>query len=78
LLFYKQIILISETEEGLHKGLLLLENYYDKVRLAVNIKKTKIMILWFYENNSKIHVKENLEIAKFFTYLGIVFTTMDL
>ena len=78
LLYADDIVILSETEEGLNKGLFLLESYCDKWRLTVNIKKTKIMIFrkgrirndiaFFYKG-------EKLEIVEKFTYLGVVFTT---
>ena len=78
LLYADDIVILSETEDGLHKGLLLLESYCDKWRLTVNIKKTKIMIFRkgrLRQNISFFYKGEKLEIVEKFTYLGIVFTT---
>jgi len=46
LLFYADdIVIMSETEEGLKLGLFLLENYCDRWNLTVNATNTKVMIL---------------------------------
>ena len=44
LLYADDIVILSETETGLQHGLDLLEQYCDKWKLTVNIKKTKIMV----------------------------------
>ena len=43
LLYADDIVIMSKTEEGLHKGLLLLEEYCDRWKLTVNCTKTKVM-----------------------------------
>jgi hypothetical protein len=66
LLYADDIVILSETEEGL-------EHYCDKWRLTVNIKKTKIIIFRkgrLRHNISFVNKGENLEIAEKFTYLG--------
>ena len=45
LLYADDIVIMSETEEGLKHGLCLLENYCDRWKLTVNATKTKVMIL---------------------------------
>ena len=68
---------MSETEEGLHKGLLLLEEYCDRWKLTVNCTKTKVMVLrkWgrLRQTLRFLYKGEALEIVTKFTYLGIVF-----
>ena len=67
-----------ETEEDLQNDLLLLESYCDKLRLTVNIKRTKIMIFRkgrLTHNISIVYKVENLEIEEEITYLRIVFFT---
>ena len=44
LLYADDIVIMSETEEGLHKGVLLLEEYCASWKLRVNCIKTKVMI----------------------------------
>ena len=81
LLFYADdIVIMSETEEGLNLGLFLLENYCDRWKLTVNATNTKVMILrkGGRENrNIRCIYKWNVinEIVSKFTYIGIVFTT---
>ena len=40
LLYADDIVIMSETEEGLKHGLFLLENYCDKLKLTVNATNT--------------------------------------
>ena len=78
LLYADDMTIFSETEEGLQKGLDILESYCIRWKLTVNIEKTKIMVfrkggilprdLRFFYNNQEI------EIVRSFSYLGIVFT----
>ena len=44
LLYADDIVIMSETEEGLKHGLFLLENYCDRWKLTVNATTTKVMI----------------------------------
>ena len=70
---------MSETEERLKHGLVLLENYCDRWKLTVNATKTKVMIFRqggrVNRNIRFIYKEDVLEIVSKFTYLGIVFTT---
>ena len=79
LLYADDIVIMSETEEGLKHGLFLLKNYCDRWKLTVNATKTKVMIFMKggrVNRNIRFIYKENvLEIVSKFTYLGIVFTT---
>ena len=69
LLYADDIVIFSETAEGLQKGLHILKDYCDKWKLIINTSKTKIMV---FRKGGK---GENIEIVKNFTYLGVVFTT---
>ena len=44
LLYADDMTIFSETEEGLQKGLDILESYCIRWKLTVNIEKTKIMV----------------------------------
>ena len=76
LLYADNIIIFSESAEGLQTGLDILKDYCDKWKLTVNTNKTKIMIfrkggtlrrILNFEYNG-----ENIEIVKKFTYLGVL------
>lgn len=78
LLYADDIVIFSETAEGLQKGFDILHEYSDRWKLKVNTIKTKVMIFkkggaaarhfqFFYDGN-------DIETVKSFTYLGIVFT----
>ena len=79
LLYADDIVLLAETEQGLQKGLDLLEQYCDKWKLTVNINKTKIMVFrkgGLLRKNLMFKYKyENIDIVSKFTYLGVVFTS---
>ena len=78
LLYADDIILFSETADGLQRGFDILADYCNIWKLKVNVNKTKVMVfrkggmlpknLHFYYNN------EGIEIVKQFSYLGVVFT----
>ena len=78
LLYADDILIMSETEEGLYKGLLLLEEYCDRLKLTVNCTKTKVMIFrqWgrIRPTIRFLYKGEAREIVTKCTYLGIVFT----
>ena len=44
LMYADDLILLSDTPEGLHKHIDKLSKYCDDWRLNINLKKTKIMI----------------------------------
>ena len=54
LLYAADIVIMSETEEGLHKGVLLLEKYCASWTLRVNCIKTKVVICRKGEGLDKI------------------------
>ena len=72
LLYADDIVIMSETEEGLKHGLFLLKNYCDRWKLTVNATKTKVMIFMKggrVNRNIRFIYKENvLEIVSKFTY----------
>ena len=79
LMFADDLILLSETAEGLKKCMLNLENYCIKWGLDINIDKTKVVIfnkggLRYSKFKFQIMGKE-VEIVKQYCYLGILFTS---
>ena len=74
LMYADDLVLISETEKGMHNCLLTLETFCKKWRLTINIEKTKLLIVNqpkkldfnFRINNCK------LEIVDSFSYLGLI------
>ena len=74
LLYADNIILVSESEEGLKNGLNVLRKCCSSWKLEVNTKNSKIMIL---NSNGKSFLKhfkldnEYLETAKSYYYLGV-------
>jgi len=79
LLYADDIVIMSETEEGLKHSLFLCEKYSDRWELTVNATKTKVMIFrkgGMVKRNIRFKYKGHvLEIVSKFTYLGIGFTT---
>ena len=80
LLYADDIVIFSNTSDGLKRGLEVLSDYCQKWKLTVNTeKKTKIMIFQkggnLPRNLSFIFQGCVLEIIKKFVYLGITFTT---
>ena len=77
LIYADDLILLSDTKEGLQKQIDKISNYCDKWKLDVNIKKKKIMIF----NRGKIPIKSKfnyknvvLENVKQFKYLRFTIT----
>ena len=79
LFFADDIILVSDTIQGLQNKLNVLESQSIRLGLTVNLDKTKIMVFrkggrlskfekWFYGQNP-------IEIVNKYVYLGFVFTT---
>ena len=79
LLYTDDVVIMSETEEGLKHGLFLLKKYCDRWKLTVNATKTKVMIFrkeGSVNRNIRFIYKGNvLEIVSKFTHLDIVFIT---
>ena len=77
-MYVDDIVITSETEEGLKHGLFVLEKYCDRWKLTVNATKTKVMIFMkggMVNRNIRFIYKEFvLELVSKFTYLGIIFT----
>jgi len=77
LLYADDIVLMSETETGLHKGLDIVKDYCWRWKLFVNGNKTKIMIFKKGGINRNVMFKYNdqyLELVNTFSYLGIFST----
>lgn len=74
LMFADDVVLISETKEGLQNALDRLDIYSKKWKLTVNTEKTKVMI---FSKSGKLTVDNfllnntRLDIVKTYTYLGI-------
>ena len=76
LMFADDVVLTSETAEGLQLALDNLEVYSKKWQLKINCEKTKIMI--FNKSGKLLHEKftlgnEQLENTNSYTYLGVTF-----
>ena len=73
-MYADDLIILSESKEGLQKQIDELENYCSKWKLQINNKKTKIMIFNRGNRliNTQLHTKiSKLENVKEFKYLGI-------
>ena len=79
LLYADDIVIFSETSEGLQRGLNILSNYCEKWKLVVNTDKTKIMVFRkggnLPRNLDFLFDGNKTELVKKFVYLGITFTT---
>ena len=78
LLYADDIILLSNSEEGLQKSLNCLNEFCDNWKLNVNHEKSKVMVFnsngkaYMHVNHFKFHDKVHvLETVKSFCYLGI-------
>ena len=73
LMYADDIVLMSETKEGLKRSLNILEAYCNKWQLIISTKKTKIIILnkRYQDSSDFILCNEIIEVVKTFTYLGI-------
>ena len=75
LMYADDIILLSESQEGLQKSLDILNNFCSSWKLEVNKQKSKIIV---FNSNGKSHFNhfhinnEKLETVKSYCYLGIV------
>ena len=78
LLYADYLILISESRTGLQSCLNKLQAYWQKWKLTVNNKKTKVMLVEKIQSSAQIHrfsfKKEPLEICKLYPYLGTIIT----
>ena len=76
LLYADDIVIMSETEEGLKHGLFLLANYCDRWKLTVNATQIKLMIFrkgGKFNRDIRFIYKEDVpEIVSKITNLGIV------
>ena len=79
LLYADDIVIFSNTSDGLQKGLDVLSDYCQRWKLSVNTEKTKIMV---FRNGGNLPINLSftfqgsvLEIVSKFVYLGITFTT---
>ena len=76
LLYANDLVLVSETSSGLQRCLDRLQEYCDKWRLNVNIKKPKTMLVEKKQssiNQTSFTYKNNvLDICKSYPYLGTI------
>ena len=79
LLYADDIVIFSNTSDGLQKGLDVLSDYCQRWKLSVNTEKTKIMV---FRNGGNLPINLSftfqgsvLEIVSKSVYLGITFTT---
>jgi hypothetical protein len=75
LLYADNIILVSESKEGLQHGLNVLSKFGSSWKLEVNTNKSKIMIFnsngKSFLNHFKLDNEEYLETVKSYCYLGV-------
>ena len=77
LMYADDIILLSETQEGLQKALDVLNCFCISWKLSINKQKSKIMV---FNSNGKTHSNhfkienETIETVKSYCYLGIIFS----
>ena len=79
LLYADDLILLSQSENGLQKCLDRLNCYLKKWKMKINIKKTKIIV---FNKSGKIFKgqkfkigKQSIQITDSYVYLGITFTS---
>ena len=75
LLYADDLVLLSETSQGLQQSLNTLYSYCKKWKLKVNIKKTKLMV--FNSRNYRINAylgQDLIEQVDKYTYLGCIMT----
>ncbi|KAI2656568.1 hypothetical protein H4Q32_029770 [Labeo rohita] len=80
LLYADDLVLLSSTPQGLQQHLDLLENYCQNWALAVNLKKTNIMVFQkkprCQEHRHQFHLgSTTLEHTMQYIYLGLIITT---
>ena len=78
LLFADDVVLISESKDGLQRALNKIKEYSDKWALTINTEKSKIMIFNKAGKLCKSDLKlgdKYLENVNIYTYLGIDITT---
>ena len=78
LLYADDIIIFSESAEGLQAGFDFLHSYCNRWKLKVNVDKTKVLIFrkgGTISRTQKFYYNEiEIDIVSSFSYLGIVFT----
>ena len=77
LIYADDIILFSETVDGLRNGLNCMNQYCQKWKLRVNIQNTKVMVFrkgGILRRNTRFYYEEHeIEIVNKFAYLGFFF-----
>ena len=76
LMYADDILILSETEEGLKRSLSKLEDYSQKWKLNVNVKKTKILVFNKAGRNTNLTIKfgnNYITSCENYKYLGTIF-----
>ncbi len=77
LMYADDLLILSESQQGLQFAINQLRDYCDHWRLKLNVKKTKVMVFSSkkHDNKTAFYFGENkLETVEKYTYLGISFT----
>ena len=78
LMYADDILILSETEEGLRRSLSKLEDYSQRWKLNVNVKKTKILVFNKAGRNIKLSVRfgnNHITSCENYKYLGTIFVS---
>ena len=78
LLYADDLVLLSETEEGLQKYLDSLNGYCLKWSLSINVHKSKVMVFSKSKKNTTYDFKvgnQSIETVQNYKYLGIIFSS---
>jgi len=82
LLFADDIVLVSETMEGLQSKIDALSQYLEVNMLRVNLGKTKVIVFRkkgrLLKKDRFMWINESIEIVKEYTYLGVTFSSSGL
>ena len=78
-MYTDDVVVFSDTAEGLQNGLNCMYQYCQKWKLSLNTQKSKVMVFKkdgkLRRNTHFYYGDHELEIVSKFTYLGIVFST---
>ena len=79
LMFADDLVLLSESAEGLQRCLNNLQTYCEKWSLTINTEKTKVIIFnkggYKISRHSFMIMNSNIEIVQKYCYLGIIFSS---
>ena len=77
MLWADDLILVSDTAEGLQKQLNGLATFCGRFQMIVNALKTKIMIIGKREGEKFTFNEKEIEICENYKYLGIIFNSIQ-